>query len=795
MDVETGKTHLRVFLSAARVGVLLVLLIPSAAMAVKEAEPLHYNANKTEWDRNADVVELTGKATVNQQGETIIADFIRLHKKERSLEAKGNVFYSANDITIQSDEMVLDLTTRTGSVVNGRMSSEGFSLTGDRINKLSATRYQTQNGSYTTCKDCPESWMISGDEVDLTFGGYVFIKNASARIVDTPIFWSPYLILPLKTKRQSGLLFPKWGVWNNSFFVEQPFFWALTDWADMTITLGEYVNRGPRVRWEGRYSLTPRSSGTSHFFYFLDPFLPQRPNRMAFDFVGQQELPWGLDAKVALYEMTDHFNPNYLRDIPGAGQPVVASSISISGASSYLSGYVEADRYRNLLSFENPLAFDHSTVQVFPKAEITTKDRYLFGLPIATGVGFGVTRFTRAQGAFDLGPDLTLSKLNPAPLFNLPGVASRSPVPGTDPIRKATRFHLNPNVYTSFRPWDLIAVVPSLEYRGYFYEFEGAAPNLVRGYFVYRTDFSTQFERVYETGNPDAPRIKHLIRPSLTYSFIPYFHETRLAGGHPFLNQIDYARRFGVSGYNFDNHDIVPIDSNNQNYNNNLLPIGNAMSYGVTTQLIRRNGPLTSLSPNYARFAEMYIRQTINFRELFKTSDQKPFSNVDLGASLAVDRFSLSTSVGYIPHIPITQEQTPWTFSGALSYLLESGMRQRIMAFRRSFDLSYRFRKLVGSNENLLSLGSTFSITDSIMPSGGAAFDFVLKAVQSISTGVVFQSPSQCWRFGVNLVHSRCGAGGTGYCTNPTFDFTFNFTGSGFSGIGEFAESVTSRGS
>jgi lipopolysaccharide export system protein LptA len=756
---------------------------------------LHSTAVKTLWNRKTDIVELWGNATVNQEGETIIADYIRLDKKDRVLEARGHVSYLTGDITLQSEEMVFDLKTKTGSITNGRMSNDAFSLTGDRINKLGKSRYQTQNGTYTTCKDCPQSWVISGEEVDLTLGGYAFIKGAQVRVLDTPIAWAPYLVLPMKSERQTGLLFPQWGVWNNSFFVMQPFFWAISSWADARFTAGYYVDRGPRARINGRYSLTPRSNGSLNLFYFNDSVFVQRPHRLAGGLSAIQELPWGFDAKINLYELTDHYQPNTLGDLPGGSQPVLPSTFSISGASNYLSGYIEAARYRNLLYFRDPTLADNATVQVFPRAELTTKDRFLFGWPIAVGLSGGVTRFTRLMGTYDLGPDLTLEPIKNLRPMEIPAPYSRDPIPGMDPIRRALRFHLNPNIYTTFRPWDLFAVVPSLEYRGYFYNFEGDVPNLLRGYLVFRSDFATQLERVYDTGNPLAPKIKHLIRPNITYSLIPYFHESRLPGGHPFLNQMEYARRFGVTGYNFDNHDIVPIDSNNQNFNNNLLPIGNAISYGITTQLIRREGEVNSTSASYSRFAELYARQAVNFRELFKAEDQRPFSILDVGGSFSYRQFTLASNVSYIPHIVINERQLPWTFGASLSYVLESATRQRIMSFQRNFNLSYRFRRLINSNENAVTFSSVFSITDSIMPSASIAYDFYLNTLQSVSGGVLFQSPSQCWRLGITIVHALCGAGQQQlYCTNPQFDFSMNFSGSGYSGIGEFASSVVGGG-
>ena len=104
------------------------------------------------------------------------------------------------------------------------------------------------------------------------------------------------------------------------------------------------------------------------------------------------------------------------------------------------------------------------------------------------------------------------------------------------------------------------------------------------------------------------PRIKHLIRPILTYSYIPgspFLKED--PSNHPFLQQIQYATAHNLSGYNFDDYDIVPLD-NSPLTSNYFVPLGNSLNLGLTTQWIRRNGAVDSLLPTYLKYIDAIDR-------------------------------------------------------------------------------------------------------------------------------------------------------------------------------------------
>jgi LPS-assembly protein len=777
-DVPFPARGLTRLLRKAAGGALLAWTLAHAGVALAVApegrsqnqSPMHWSGDQTFWDRKTGHVRLIGHATVNQPGETLTAHEIELDLNSRMLDARGDCVYIVSDSVVYGEEMHFNLETRTGTIIGGRVSGARFTLSGERINKLGDGRFQTHRGEYTTCWDCPASWTLRGDDVDLEFGGYAYMSNVTAKVKDAPIFWLPYLIVPIKTERQTGFLFPRFRFGQGFRFV-QPFFWAISRGADMTIGAGQYGGQGPRVELEGRYRLSDRSYGTADFYYLRDHSASSpTPDRWALSAQQFQELPFGVEEKLRLLDVSDNEYPASLReDVPGYGEAYIASDLIFSHSTNQVSAYVAGRRIRNLLDFDSRTEFDPKTVQVYPTATVTTNDKILLEKPyVAGGLTLGVTNFTRTDGAFDLLP--------PNETF-----------PGGKIIRKATRATVVPTLYTTFRPFDFLTVTPSAEYRSYFYSFHNELPALTRSYLLVQTEASTQLERIYETDDPEIPRIKHLIRPLLTYSLIPFDQQS---GDHPFSQQLLYANNRRFSGFNFDSYDIVPITSSSS-YANYFTPLGHSLQYGLSTQLIRRRGAVDAPSPSYQRIVELRAGQAYDFKQR-REAEPKPFTRFFSSALVTFDSFEAAADYFYEPYAPFGPDNqgnnlSRHYLSTRASYIFERATHQSVLSFDRSISLGYSYSGLNTQVSNIQG-SATWSVNDYILPSINASYNALTKLYLEWGGSLSFQHPSRCWRFGISAHRYRCVQ--TGLCTDAGIDLSLNLTGAGFGGVSELASTA-----
>lgn len=774
------------------VGLVLGFFAPKLHAAVDTLGALHWSGDKTLYDTRNNRMDLIGHAAIHQGGESLFADKITFERDTKIVHATGNAVFVGKSALIRGSEMHFNLETRTGTILDGRVSTEQFTLSGERINKLGAERFQSHRAEYSTCKDCPRSWTLSATDVDLQLDGYAYLSSVTAKVADAPAFWIPYMIVPIKTRRQSGLLIPQFGFTNEGVTFVQPFFWAISRSFDMTFGAGTYGGRGRRLEWEGRYALT-KGQGTANFYHLNDrtfrEYLDGKPYtatvtesssaRWGLKVEQTQELPFGIQEKLRIIDVSDSLYLLKVGDLPGNGEAYLTSDLSFSHASDKVSSFVTARRYRNILTplAEDPRTFDPKTVQVLPQAEVSTNDKVFFDGNLVAGLSLGATNFIREGDYFDRDP-----YGGSVPV----GTGFR---PGIDPIREAVRARVNQSLYTTLRMADVISVVPRANYRHYFYDFNGHASSLSRGYLGLELDLSTQFERVYDReATSEFPRIKHLIRPLISYSVIPFRHEPV----HPFTRQIEYARERQFTGYTFDNEDVIPMDStlNNANY---FAPKGNAVSYGFTTQ-IERKRKLTTAEGTPASFSydlpvEWSAGQSFNLRELRKGEDlQKPLSRFYSLMTANFDHANGYFDYYYIPYQPITEDTSRHVYSLGANWVISKGMG-RVLSFERNIGASYSYNRSNNQSQTQsVRLSTVYSLNDYIMPGASVSYDMLKSRWQEANSTLTFQSPSECWKLDLSYLQSVCPKvrpDDTGWCGSFRFNLSLNLTGSGFGSISD----------
>lgn len=710
---------------------------------------IHLSCTRSLRDLARNRLECFGNVYIRRPSELLTADYVQLDLTTDQMHAEGNVVYFTPDSVIYGQKMDFNFFTETGTIEDGRVESDKYQLVGEKIERLSVNHFIAHDGEYTTCRDCPASWKLAGHKVDLTVDGYAYLNQVYVKLNDAPTLYLPYAVIPVKTRRQSGLLFPRTGYTQNGFTFVQPYFWAISRSTDATLGLGFYSLRGFKAEGQFRYVLSPRSYGQLDAFYLRDRQFIKAPyyNRWALNYGHNLELPFKLEQKLYYLDASDRDYPRNIGDIPGRGEPAFVSTASLSRSERDLNISVSAKRIHNLLT-PAVTGFDPNTVQLAPSVSIASTDHAISdGVPIYWGVSANYSRFTRAGPAFD--PIYPADYTPPSSMFF---------IPGQTPLRRSQRLMLVPELYSVAHFFDFFDLTPSVRYRTYSYTFDtDEAGPTARGYLLAQAELSTGIERVYGT------RVKHTIRPAFTYSNIPIVQQN---AGHPFIQQLKTA------GNEFDELDIVPISSDTQLY---FVPLGNSLSYQLGNKFIYKDD-----DGSYKKSVDVVSGQSINFYEYKKETKQQPFSRFYTLANVNTNRVSGRLEYYYYPY------SHAQTYSLSASYVIARYTR-RLLIFDRSVNLNYSANQVTTSAASVGG-GVNWSINDYF--AFNAAIDYRMPTVQgnqeipgviqSISGGVTYQSPSQCYK--LQLLASRT-------VDNPKVSFAFsipiNLTGDGFANLQE----------
>lgn len=228
--------------------------------------PWHITADELNFDEADQVYVATGNVVISKMDKKIIADRVYFDHKRMIATASGHVVMTVGKDIIAADQLEIDLNTEQGSLQNGSffLHKENFHIRGDQIQKTGPDSYQADKASLTTCDGDNPAWKITGRNLNITIEGYGYAQHAVFWVKKIPVFYTPFIAFPVKSKRQTGLLPPQMGTSSRKgYHYNQPFFWAINDHMDATFYDHYMQERGNKLGAELRYIAGPQTDRKS----------------------------------------------------------------------------------------------------------------------------------------------------------------------------------------------------------------------------------------------------------------------------------------------------------------------------------------------------------------------------------------------------------------------------------------------------------------------------------------------------------------------------------------------------
>lgn len=715
--------------------ILVLILLNATAYAQNSVDGITFDAEDatiTGYDQKNQVIKLNKKAQIIYEGQYIGCDEASIDTKKGHILCKGNVRMVGADAKLEAEEIELNYKANTGVIKKGFVQVGQVLFEGDEIKKLSATEYQTVRGKYTACTTCPPFWSFSGSRVDAEIGGYAHIRNALIYFGNVPALWFPYLIVPLKSERQTGLLFPSYEYSESSgFTVSESFFWAMSDSTDSTWTAKYYTNRGTKGLLNYRYVSSTESSGEFNFGFLRDRLFSRSEEIAEFNPSGEDlnrwfvtykhhyELPYGFVHRMNINTVSDTYYPrDFDEDILGRGEPSLENRISLTKNTDYSHWSVDTSYYRSLLT-TNPLESNYASVHRFPEMNYSIMPTHVFGSDLLFNVNLNYTNFTRDNISYD----------------NLDGGGNAIPPDGNfnpddDLIRTGQRLDIEPTLAYPIRFGEAFNLTPSASFRETHYQFSlGDDPSTYRRYVRTSLAMNTHFSRVFGVENPTGNRYKHVIQPEITYTTIPWDDQPE----HPFFEDDSFNSNFkkdqpvtnpiGNNGLQFDYRDRI--------YEKNLI------TYSLSNKIWRKR--YTQGTPEYRQLIRHKLYQSYDIHEERRsTEDEKqPWSEIGSLLDMRFDWFETNSLIKYFPYQKSTTHAT----------------RVKV------FDKNKNYAQVTYSQDFLISNGTivnTTSKTKDITPGigfyvkyvkfhGETTYNILKDAFQAYRFTVEFRPPGDCW--------------------------------------------------
>ncbi|CAN5518049.1 hypothetical protein BH10BDE1_BH10BDE1_14230 [soil metagenome] len=506
----------------------------STRLLTKSGSPILISAESTFGDYEKQTIQLTGNVQMTFDGQNLRADRAVMDKLNGKIIADGNVIIASPSTYVEGSHVEISYEDGTGIIVDGFVKAGQVLFEGKLIRKLGPDQYEADEASFTACTTCPPAWQFKGKKISAEMGSYARIKDAKFYFGGQWVFWLPYLVVPLKSERQSGVLFPTYDIDVAGFGIGLPMFWAISRSQDLTFTPKWYMGkdfdwntgRGLKGILNYRYILNEESGGDLTMGGLLkdkvfseDSNLNPRPGdeRSGRWFINHEHmytLPSGFINRAKLALVSDL---RYTRDFPeemkGLGDPSLENTFSVTKNGELSHTSVEAAYYVNQLK-SNPLEGNSDAVHRFPEIKQSGIERSLWGSRIFFRWDADYTNFTREDFAFDdvvgAGSNRAIDRARGQDSTGITQAGSGTFEPGTDVLRTGQRLDLKPEISAPFRIGQYFDVIPSIQFRHTHYEFNVTSPagsgfdaGPSRQYIRGRLAIRTQMSRIYEEDSPE----------------------------------------------------------------------------------------------------------------------------------------------------------------------------------------------------------------------------------------------------------------------------------------------------
>lgn len=213
-------------------------------------------------------------AVVKYKDLTISAGFIKINFNSSEVYASGikdtsgaviqKPVFTENGKSYRADTMRYNFKSKKAMIKKViTQEGEGF-LHGGKVKKVSDKILYIKNASYTTCSHEDPHFKINTPKAKVITGDRIVTKFAYLEILDIPTpLMVPFGFFPTTEKRKSGIIIPTYGKneYRGYFLTNGGYYWAASDYFDLTLTGDIYTQGGYGLKGASSYSKRYKYNG------------------------------------------------------------------------------------------------------------------------------------------------------------------------------------------------------------------------------------------------------------------------------------------------------------------------------------------------------------------------------------------------------------------------------------------------------------------------------------------------------------------------------------------------------
>ncbi|MFA5337800.1 MAG: LPS assembly protein LptD [Candidatus Omnitrophota bacterium] len=256
---------------------ILLFCFPHLAHPQEKVLPVEINGDEINYVQTDGTIFVKGNVKMKYKDMVLTSDEANYNATTNIANIKGNVKIVRKDTTIYGEAIVYNFNSQEAKMVNMRMVSPPIYGKAASAGSEGPDKYTLSGGYITTCDLEKPHYKLMAKQIIAYPKVKVVAKNVVMTVGKIPVFYFPYLSVPLKDKTFPFMIVPgKSGDWG--YYVLGRYRYHLNDKQRGRLILDWYEKRGVGVG-VNHYAETEKVGKASANFYYLNDELNKPKNR------------------------------------------------------------------------------------------------------------------------------------------------------------------------------------------------------------------------------------------------------------------------------------------------------------------------------------------------------------------------------------------------------------------------------------------------------------------------------------------------------------------------------------
>lgn len=200
-------------------------------------ETIAYSSDSLVFHPGSGDLLLVGEATVDYRDMTLHSDTVEYSSNDEVIVARGSSELFDRGESITGSGMIYNIATRKGRIMEAASEYDFGFYGGSSITRVGRNEFNIVDARFTTCEEdtshyhfyCPVMKVFPDDKA-VARPVYLYVD-------DTPVFYFPYWVFPIRRGRQAGFTMPKFGQTSRDgrYLRELGYYFVFSDYSDLWI--------------------------------------------------------------------------------------------------------------------------------------------------------------------------------------------------------------------------------------------------------------------------------------------------------------------------------------------------------------------------------------------------------------------------------------------------------------------------------------------------------------------------------------------------------------------------------